>query len=98
MMIQITKYFALFVIASTLLIISMDDKNQVQSRRLRLNLRKFKCGARNQKICNHLGSFCHAEVITLRKRRSISQNQGNRRRLRKQNKCHFCKKVCWNNY
>ena len=34
---------------------------------------KLRCLRKVQKICNYLGSYCHAEVLLGRKRRSVER-------------------------
>ena len=36
------------------------------------NRTKLRCVKRIQKICNYLGSFCNAEIISKRKKRSLN--------------------------
>jgi len=94
------KYLALFFLASTIFILSIDNKHQAESKSLRFKQIFLQCKGRTQKICNHLGAFCHADVLTFRRKRSTNSGSHNRRRMskhfmRKLNRCDVCHQVCW---
>jgi len=52
-------------------------------------LRNIKCEGGILEVCNYIGSYCHAEILTSRKRRDTVDKEKN-------SSCKICREICYN--
>lgn len=104
------KQSLIVVIVSFMFIMSFSG-TETEGKALAYRAQKLLCVGNLHRACNYLGSYCHAEVLSGRKKRSVmsaepgyggevvSRSKAKRRRVkikvRLTGKCKLCAHYCW---
>merc|ERR1719354_1068401 len=87
------KMYAFFFIGSILVVLMVSRNTKVDAGRLREvtieDIQRIECKGTVYHACNYIGSYCHAEVLNNRRKRSTTDNK-------KSHHCKLCRIICYN--